>query len=346
MTKGVKAYEALLFKYDEYNDSLTKIEQRIDDELTDLTSERFVEQVNKINVDIDGHISDDFGENEFADRVNIHLPKILNDQITIKRGVGEHLADAVFALSESVYSDRLDRVNAKRELVEFIEDNRSKVDHPVAYDIVHGAESYDVEEVHKEFAYETEDNWWESDDLTVQDLRERGTDITQGAEHRVSAVETAIRNTEEEYTVEEAEGLMRDVFNVSEPTLERYMERIDMMRTSTDTVHIDTVQIASQNIVSDTVDTSDPEAMEDYIGLESGLVQDEEMTRGEAVSYVDDLVEEVRVSLIGSDQNTDRAEAKNSFRTWLKALRAMLGDDHTEEDDEGVQNVIRMYCDL
>lgn len=342
LSKGQKVYEVLFMVSNEYEDSLTETESFVDDQLESLTSERFVETVEKIKSQKAHDPESEYDSDDRVSDVNLQIPPSLDEQITQRRYIGDMIAEKVSEYIESAYSDRLDRLDCKKELVRWFQDNRTSVENRVAKAIVEGDESeFNVEEAHQQLQLLREDNWWESDSVTVDILLERGTDIPQGVSNRATALQTSIRNADGDYTEEEIYNLADNIFEVGEKTIEKYVEAIDMRSTSSDTVYVDMMEIARQVLESDEEVDED---YEEYLGLEESELLEGEYPKGKVVDEIESLLDEIyQNNIIGTPSHTDVSEYK-SIRDWLKALRGMLDETHTEEDDEGAQNAIRMVA--
>jgi hypothetical protein len=203
------------------------------------------------------------------ERVNLHLPVSLTTQTDMRRGWGKLIDESVSVLSASVFNDRFDRVQCKKELVRCMEDNRITPDHWYAKAIVSDnpeeldvnfstVDDYDLEAVRKVFTrhYEQsddtadeEDEFFLHSDLTIADLKSYdhsrdGGGITQSKwKKRVRALETAINNEIEsgadgyEYMEGDIRGLIDEIYDVGEKTQDKYID--EMRITWVDLVDID-----------------------------------------------------------------------------------------------------------
>lgn len=325
MSKGVKAYEALLFANKEYEDSATNFEVFIDDRLTSIASDSLLTAVEKIKYEkaignVERFATDhaDFDSDERADHVNIHLPKTLTEQLTVERGIGDHIADAVYALVESAYRDRMDRIQCKKELIEFLEDKRRIPSHNVARAIVDGDSNlFDVDEAHQELNFVRSDGWWDSDTLTVETLREKGSEISDKQRPRkIQAFQTAVENSDEERTKSDLIALAEEAFSVGSSTAEQYVEDLDIDVISSDQVKIDTETLRRRIIdVYDYVGTEYSEDPTGYLNLDDGDLIDEVRDTKSAIEYLEDT--QSKMSVEGLDDET-RQNRISQFQKHLE----------------------------
>lgn len=325
MSKGLKAYEALLFANKEYEDSATVFEEFIDDRLTSIASDSLLTAVEKIKYEkaignVERFATDhaDFDSDERADHVNIHLPKTLTEQLTVERGIGDHIADAVYALVESAYRDRMDRIQCKKELIEFLEDKRRIPSHNVARAIVDGDSNlFDVDEAHQELNFVRSDGWWDSDTLTVETLREKGSEISDKQRPRkIQAFQTAVENSDEERTKSDLIALAEEAFSVGSSTAEQYVEDLDIDVISSDQVKIDTETLRRRIIdVYDYVGTEYSEDPTGYLNLDDGDLIDEVRDTKSAIEYLEDT--QSKMSVEGLDDET-RQNRISQFQKHLE----------------------------
>jgi len=346
MTKGVKAYEALLFANGEYEDSASDFEEFVDDRLTSLASHSLLTAVEKIKFEkAAGNVEEfatdyaDIDSDERADHVNIHLPTTLTEQLTLQRGLGDHIADAVYTLVESAYSDRMDRIQCKKELVEFLEDERRTLSHDVARAIVEGdSDEYRVDEAHRELNLVRSDDWYESDSVSISILEDRGEDITEGVANRSQALETALQNSDRDWDREEAIRKAKDVFHVHESTAQEYVDAIEISSMTDDVVEVDTTRIVSQIADEDWQSHEPSDNMYEYVGLKEEDMVVGEFTTEEAYELVDELSEK---TMCPEAYNDTRQHAQDSLHSVVVALRKMLknGYDENKNEHKGLKGI-------
>lgn len=353
MSKGVKAYEALLFANEEYEDSATDFEEFVDDRLVSLASHSLVEAVEKIKLEkatrnvVEYAVNHaDIDSDERADHVNIHLPTDLIEQLTVNRGLGDHIADAVYTLVESAYSDRMDRIECKEELVKFLEDERRTPSHEVVRAIVEGdSREYLVEDAHRELNFVRADDWYESDSVTFDVLEERGEDITQGIENRSTALEIAVSNSDKDWDNEEVVEKAKDVFAVGESTAEKYTDDIDTTIVSAGLVHVDTKKLRREVVGLDHVGTEYDDDPTGYLGLDKGDPEDQDdqgdlkdglMESKDAIEYLEYLRD--KMSPEGIDDETRRNHIIDFLNHLGDAVDVIRGSesDKTYVEHHGV----------
>lgn len=346
MTKGVKAYEALLFANDEYEDSASDFEEFVDDRLTSLASHSLLTAVEKIKFEkavgnVEEFATDyaDIDSDERADHVNIHLPPTLTEQLTLQRGLGDHIADAVYTLVESAYSDRMDRIQCKKELVEFLEDERRTLSHDVARAIVESdSDEYRVDEAHRELSLIRSDDWYESDSVSISILEDRGEDITEGVANRSQALETALQNSDRDWDREEAIRKAKDVFHVHESTAQEYVDAIEISSMTDDVVEVDTTEMVDHitNTGWDWTDHEPSDDMYEYVGLTEEDMIIGEFTTDDARELVDELSEK---TMNPDVYNDTRQDAQESLHTLVVALGKILKSGY--DDDLQTHKVLK-----
>ncbi|MDL0145780.1 hypothetical protein PNP83_12270 [Halobacterium salinarum] len=244
MTKGLNAFEALFFANEEYTDSFTETENFVDSQLSSIASVKLVRALQKIKkTDLVVDTDDD----EMQEYVNVHLPQdFVNNQLKVHRGIGEHIADAVVDLAESAYTDRLDRIECKREIYQYIDDG-TYPSHPVAQAVVKGDDSrFDgvMDAFDLVSAYSDEDDGLQvHDDITLDDLRSvehssDGAGFTQisGKQDRIEALQIALENEIEkddsdptEYTSNQVAQMVSDIYDIeTDSTVESYVDDLDI----------------------------------------------------------------------------------------------------------------------
>jgi len=137
LTQGILSYECLLFTYDEVKDRIDSIENKIEghsveyidfeavDELQEMTKE---EAKNEIKSEIEN-------PEQKRKQVRIWLPKSVLNTSPWQRHWGSKLTESLPTMYASAFSDRLDRLHCKEQLIDYVQNNR-KPTHPVAQDIV------------------------------------------------------------------------------------------------------------------------------------------------------------------------------------------------------------------
>lgn len=137
MTQGVVSYECFLFAYDEMQDEFDQIEEQLSKTLAQngidiqaLDGLRWAEKS-----EIRRQMQDIPEAHETKDRVRIWIPTRIQEQASWRRKWGSRLGDAIVDIYSSVYAERLDRIEVKRELISYLE-LEAEPEHPVARAVV------------------------------------------------------------------------------------------------------------------------------------------------------------------------------------------------------------------
>lgn len=249
LTKGLAANEALLLANDDISDPLTDIEADVDRRLNEATGSnvaKLVEEIQKHD-DLRTGLALLREKCEYADpddastTTDVYLLGHICDWLPA-RGANEVIEDALVHVASTPWNSRTERIHAKQQLARFAESGARADDlHPVVDDIIEGESiTWDVESVH--CAVVTPDNWWESDDITEQDLHERGDEIPQKPrDHKIRAIQTVVGNkVAEGVPVKEAYVVhLATLTGVSEDTAKQYyVPEISLGR---DAVHVTAV---------------------------------------------------------------------------------------------------------
>ncbi|MXR50209.1 hypothetical protein GRX03_01105 [Halovenus sp. WSH3] len=237
LTKGVIAYEVLLLIECERDgiDLIDDLEQEVNTRLSHCTSTAFVDSLEKIkfssdSVSDDMDVFDSYYENlsQNESTISLHIPVKLDDSEVVDGwGFNRQLDRVVDSYTEIAYRDRKDRIQCKKELIAYIEDE-SEPNHRVAKDIVDGTNKrFDVLDIHHSIQKYI-GNWWESEELTFEDIesRQQSDDerlTTHDRDKRIEALYHAYEN--QEYMTEDSmKEKISEVFDVdSEPTVNSYI---------------------------------------------------------------------------------------------------------------------------
>jgi hypothetical protein len=140
MSRSLVAYDIAVDESDELSDMLTKIEDTLNDQLHkegyDL---RLIDNFKKDDTDVimelfENHVDDPEEKKQFS----IYLPELIfedSDMTTDSRGYGELIRKGTVNRYASSYCSRMDRVEAKRQIIEY-ENNETEPTHSVAKNIV------------------------------------------------------------------------------------------------------------------------------------------------------------------------------------------------------------------
>jgi len=140
MSRSLVAYDIAVDESDKLSDMLTKIEDTLNDQLHkegyDL---RLIDEFKKDDTDVilelfESQVDDPEEKKQFS----IYLPELIfedSDMTTDSRGYGELIRKGTVNRYASSYCSRMDRVEAKRQIIEY-ENNETEPTHSVAKDIV------------------------------------------------------------------------------------------------------------------------------------------------------------------------------------------------------------------
>lgn len=222
-SQGKIVYEVLNFSRNSpVSDSLSGAEEVVDDQLATVGSQALLTAVESLSRRVDGDrvLAGSVPANQDADgvksAVGIRLPDEAWEQVyeERKRSIGFWLEDFFVEFVESPYTSRADRMEFKRDLINYI--NGDDASHRVLEAVVQTEESdmelEGVERVRGEVENILGETEWYldrlgdvRDDITLDELKSRGESIPQTPrEKRVEALQIAIEN-EPEYTPDEDE---------------------------------------------------------------------------------------------------------------------------------------------
>jgi hypothetical protein len=140
MSRSLVAYDIAVDESDDLSDMLTNIEDTLNDQLHKEGYDiRLIDDFKKDDTDVilelfESHVDDPEEKNQFI----IYLPELIfedSDMTTDSRGYGELIRKGTVNRYASSYCSRMDRVEAKRQIIEY-ENNETEPKHSVAKDIV------------------------------------------------------------------------------------------------------------------------------------------------------------------------------------------------------------------
>jgi ribosomal protein L12E/L44/L45/RPP1/RPP2 len=250
LTKGIIAYEALMLVYEDFSDALTEVEAEVDAALGKgaHTFERKSCKNNKIKGDGEGRsrlvkTCEYPNPHEDAERTNVHLPVSLAEELPA-RGAGHAIAEALTVVEMMPWSSRVERIRCKQQLVKLAagEDIADEDLHPYALAVRDGDDSeWEVAATRDALGLS---EWHRQDDVSLDDIRSRGCEISQKArDDRVAALQTALNNAEETPTEDDLTTLVSIGFDVSERTAAEYVSEVSL---SDDSVEIDIIEDAME----------------------------------------------------------------------------------------------------
>lgn len=248
-TKGKLLYEILLFDREKpCTDEITDVEEYVDGRLSDLSGEHLSDLLDKIKiVDSDGkeQLSSVVptnleAEEDHENQVSVRLPNPTWDQIhdVRERYLGDWFVSSFVNFEESAYNSRMERINCKREIAEYLDGSLDVEDmeSEVAQACVTGESDRftDVSRVHSTITEETGTGL--PDGTTVADMEEMtdaewaeyGLNQSERPE-RAEVLEQALRDAGREPTEQDLVGIVKDVYNLkSDAPAREYIEMMDL----------------------------------------------------------------------------------------------------------------------
>lgn len=232
MTKGLVAYEALLLENGKYEDSFTRIESEVDDQfatevgvdsLAHLNKKKFCDRSEGID-ELVRRVADG-NPHETAERVNLHLPVSLVEQME-GRGLGSEIAHALAGVQIAPWSSRIERCGIKQQLITYAREEHVDDPHPLVEAVMEGNSSrWDIDPMLPDFEF---DHWYESPNVTFDIIRQRGTEIPNTHTWRVPALQSALSNADGKVTRSDVVDAAMEGMGVSTPeTAQKYADQID-----------------------------------------------------------------------------------------------------------------------
>lgn len=248
-SQGKIIYEILHFDREKpCSDEISEIEDFVDRQLSEELGEQSPQLVDKIKIiDADGRetisnvVPDDLEPTENSNtQVRVRLPDETWSQIHSEkeRYIGEWIAPSLIEFVESPFDSRMERINCKRELVEYLQGSVDvdEVESEVARACITGESDrfVGISEVYDLIIQnDGSDRWYLNrfgevrDDISLDEIRHRG--IPQKPRtHRIEALEQAIENSDEQPSPEEVQKKIIDIFGVKENTARTYVEEMEM----------------------------------------------------------------------------------------------------------------------
>lgn len=311
-TKGTMAYEVLAMYIDPIVDSIDELEQRVDQDLEEAGIE-FSETFSTTS-----ELDEDSGERK--QRV-LWLPSSFTDELDdIEGHLSSILGDALDKYSRSEYDDRKDRIEAKKALLERHGEGETNTTEE------------DEEDEDSNFRYSF-----------VYDYEEDADSVKQTPAARVEYFQEYLDLIGEDYGYqdplypadqEEAKELAEDLFTCSEPSAEKYAERV--------TIREEKVQEDREQAEKDAFISSDmyqkkvEEAKEDgYTQITSDgekfqQIQDQLTTEGIYILVTNELGLEKVMGLVHDPESDYLGGTREVYRTL--GDRYLLEDPKSEPD--------------
>jgi len=206
-TKGTLTFEFLQFDNPEYDDSLVQIEQKIEMilESEGVKPEWFDGIADMTIPNIQGYLESFLEDNEDPydkyENINVRILKDFDDSLSWSRGWSNRLGDAIKNVLSSGFTSRMDRIEAKQDLLSYLRDDIDEPQHEVIQGLIHGSDDYDypaplVEKVRDDVA-----PWELVDSFRFDDMVDTCGDMTQWGD-RFEAIYNAYDNESEEEVAE------------------------------------------------------------------------------------------------------------------------------------------------
>lgn len=243
-SKGLVLYEYVMLVRDYHEDSFTRYESMVDEQLSDRVGRTdFPRELGKITkTTIDGsppseHLSQ--GSDEITDDlISLYLPAKLVESVSKTEVWGKRywmgdLEDVVQEAVDYAFDSRYDRIECKRDLITYL-DSGVAPDHEVAQAIVDGeSDKYTGFERAHELITSTGDEWYNGD-FDWSTFLNRASEISQKKrETRLRVLEKGLKAYEAKFpnrtfTPKVARKIAENAFAVSESTAKDYVEEIEL----------------------------------------------------------------------------------------------------------------------
>lgn len=240
-TRGVVLYELLKFADtdDQYEDDVidhyeSDLDNKLNNKINNIVySINNVLTTDTIVVDMDG-----------GKQVNIWLPVNIVDDLSHR--YSNDIGEAIKYYKVRPFRDREHRVNVKRDILEYINNIKSKSEmDDVAVDIVNG--EYDSNKVAEKIYTEDENEvWWKQMDTTTTEMMERAEEVPKTKSKRVEFAKeyilqmkleiekdldedddkSRILNKELPTSYRAVENIIKDLWNPSAPTVKAYTDEV------------------------------------------------------------------------------------------------------------------------
>lgn len=248
-SQGKALYEILHFGREKpCEDEISDLENFVNGQLAQEVGEQLWRQVDKIKIsDTDGRealindVPDDLDPDETTDfQVRVRLPDATWEQIheIRERHIGKWAAPSLIKFVESPFDSRMERINCKRELVEYLQGelDADEMESQVARACVAGESNRysGVSKVHDLIHDVTATEW--SEDITVDELKAMSSAELQNIglgqkskPERVQALEQAIENDSLQPDYDEVQELVKKVYGVeTDQTARSYVNMMEM----------------------------------------------------------------------------------------------------------------------
>lgn len=218
-SKGIVFYEIfLLLESDRDNyDDLDDYEDLVNERLSEVTSDSFVNQVEEMKKQSDecrSEVNEVFRDawrskdSAESSDLNIHIPKSFDEKL-IGYGFNRDVERTIKEYGRYPFIDRSDRIDCKRDLYKYVVEDDYKPKHRIAKDIIDGdSEIYDVGLCY-EILQKHADHWYQADSLTFPDIEEKqDSENALGQKDKMKKIE-ATYNAYKNSSIGEKENLIK-----------------------------------------------------------------------------------------------------------------------------------------
>jgi hypothetical protein len=154
----------------------------------------------------------------------LHMPHDLVDALPARKA--DIIDEAVLWVAASPWSSRMEMATDIRDLVRYARGESLSDPSDWVLSVVDGdSDEYDVSELH-EIVNDRE--WYESPNLTLDELEANANDVTQTPSARSTALENALSNEGDAYSYREMVDLAEDIYGTAtRQTAQNYVDLID-----------------------------------------------------------------------------------------------------------------------
>lgn len=150
-TKGIFCYELILTvendRYSNY-DNIDELEELINNKLEKHTSSSFINDLDNIKYSDNRRKRINTNTKDINYSLNLYIPSKIDDKLFPEWGANKYVMQKVTEFKITPYNCRKHRINVKKDIISFIESNKSP-DHEISEYIINNKNSkYDIKEIH------------------------------------------------------------------------------------------------------------------------------------------------------------------------------------------------------
>lgn len=358
-TKGKLFYETLHFDREKpCTDEITPVEGFVDNRLSDLAGEHLSDLLDEIKIiDVDGKeqlsslVPPNLeAEDDHENQVRVRLPDPTWEQIHTEREryLGEWFAPSLIEMQESAYNSRMDRINTKREIAEYLDGSLDveDIESEVAQACVTGDSDQftDISRVHSIINDQTGTGL--PDGATVADMeemtdaewKEYGLKQSKRPE-RAEVLEQAVRDEGLDLSGEEMVEKVKQVYNIkTDSTARQYVDMMDLDWIST--VEVSGVFELAKEIKSEYVadlpeksrSGNNPQARAQRMPVYQFVLVDEDAIESVDGVYGDEFEasEEGLKPLLEQAHSVDMTVQKEAHQEFRQAILSLMQGEEIE----------------